>query len=86
MFYSPFDFFALLIAVVAFIFARKAMNQAAGLRTRLDAIEAAGLQTRSGPPPLTPFQTTEPTPATPSPPAQSTQCDAWRKYTTTALR
>src|SRR3954452_8504953 len=38
---SPFDVFALLIAVVALIFARKAFNQASTLRARLDAIEAA---------------------------------------------
>jgi uncharacterized membrane protein len=41
------------IAIVAFIFARKAMNQAAALRRRLDAIEAIAA-TRSVPPPLTP--------------------------------
>ncbi|HEY5131669.1 MAG TPA: DUF2339 domain-containing protein [Bradyrhizobium sp.] len=44
MFDSPFEFFALAIAIVAFIFARKALNQAAMLRSRLDAIEATGLQ------------------------------------------
>jgi uncharacterized membrane protein len=53
MFDSPFDFFALLIAVVAFIFARKALNQAATLRARLDAVEAAG-QARPLRPPLAP--------------------------------
>src|SRR5260370_33735549 len=47
-----FEFLSLLLAVVAFIFARKAFNQAAMLRARLDAIEAAGLQARPGPPPL----------------------------------
>jgi uncharacterized membrane protein len=52
MFDSPFDFFALVIAIVAFIFARKAFNQAAMLRARLDAIEATGLPARPGPPPL----------------------------------
>ena len=41
MFELPFDFFSLVIAIVAFIFARKAFNQAAMLRARLDAIEAA---------------------------------------------
>src|SRR5258707_10008678 len=56
MFDLPFDFFALLIAIVAFIFARKAFNQSAMLRARLDAIEAAGLQARPGPPPLPPRQ------------------------------
>ena len=51
MFDLPFDFFALLIAIVAFLFARKAFNQAATLRARLDAIEATGLQARPSPPP-----------------------------------
>ena len=46
-----FEFFPLLIAIVAFIFARKAFNQAAMLRARLDAIEATGLQASPGPPP-----------------------------------
>src|SRR4051794_17147929 len=36
-----FEFFALVIAIVAFIFARKAFNQVDALRARLDAIEAA---------------------------------------------
>ena len=36
-----FEFFALVIAIVAFIFARKAFNQLDVLRARLDAIEAA---------------------------------------------
>jgi hypothetical protein len=67
MFDLPFDFFSLLIAIVAFIFARKAFNQAAALRVRLDAIEAAGLQARPGPPPLTPLQEREQTLATSSP-------------------
>jgi uncharacterized membrane protein len=35
-----FEFFALAIAIVAFIFARKAFNQVDALRARLDAIEA----------------------------------------------
>ena len=38
---DPFVFFALLIAIVALIFARKAMNQVAELRERLQAIQAA---------------------------------------------
>jgi uncharacterized membrane protein len=63
---NPFDFVTLVIAIVAFIFARKAMNQAAALRARLDLMQqlAAG---RSVPPPLTRVQTSEPaaTPATP---------------------
>ena len=67
MFDSPFDFFALLIAVVAFIFARKALNQAAALRARLDALEADGLQARPVPPPLTPLQELQQTLAEASP-------------------
>ena len=51
-----FDFFALLVAIIALIAARKTFNQTAALRARLDAIEAAGLQARPGPPPLTPQQ------------------------------
>jgi hypothetical protein len=39
-----FDFFAMAIAVVALIVARKTFNQAAILRARLDAIEATGFQ------------------------------------------
>ena len=66
MFDSPFDFFVLLIAVVAFIFARKALNQAATLRARLDAVEAAW-QARPVGPALTPLQEFEQTLAAASP-------------------
>jgi uncharacterized membrane protein len=66
MFDSPFDFFALLIAVVAFIFARKALNQAATLRARLDALEAAW-QARPVAAPLMPLQEFEQTLAASSP-------------------
>jgi uncharacterized membrane protein len=55
MFDNPFDFATLVIAIIAFIFARKAMNRTAALRTRLDTIEAIAA-TRSVPPPLTPMQ------------------------------
>ncbi len=63
-----FDFLTLVIAVVALIVARKTFNQAAALRARLDAIEAAGLQARPGPPPLTALDELEQTLAAPSPP------------------
>jgi uncharacterized membrane protein len=63
MFDSPYDFFALLIAIAAFIFARKAINQTAMLRARLDAMEAAW----EARPPLTPLQEPEQTLAAPSP-------------------
>src|ERR1700704_5560137 len=52
MFDLPFDFFSLVIAIIAFIFARKAFNQAAMLRARLDAIEASTAATTSMPPPI----------------------------------
>src|SRR5258708_29426388 len=66
-FFTVVDFFSLAIAVVAFMFARKAFNQAAQLRARLDAIEAAGLQRKPVPPPLTPLPELEPTLAPPAP-------------------
>ena len=53
MFDDPFVFFALVIAIVALIFARKAMNQVAELRERLEAIEAAPAAAAAAvPPPL----------------------------------
>ena len=64
---SPFDFLALLVAIVAFIFARKAFNQAAMLRARLDAIEATAQQARPVSPPPTPLQEPERTLAASSP-------------------
>jgi uncharacterized membrane protein len=65
MFDNPFDFFAIVIAIVAFIFARKALNQVATLRARLDAMETTAVAARPVPPPLT--QTYEP-PAAPASP------------------
>jgi uncharacterized membrane protein len=62
-----FDFFAMAIAVVALIVARKTFNQAAALRARLDAIEATGLQAGPAPPPLTAGVKPEPSPITSSP-------------------
>ncbi len=44
-----FEFFALAIAVVALIVARKTFEQVSRLRARLDAIEAIALQARPGP-------------------------------------
>jgi uncharacterized membrane protein len=63
---NPFDFVAIVIAIVAFIFARKATNQAAALRTRLDLMQQL-VADRSVPPPLTRVQTSDPaaTPDTP---------------------
>ncbi|MBR0696772.1 DUF2339 domain-containing protein [Bradyrhizobium lablabi] len=59
---SPFDFLALVVAIIAIIFARKAFNQVAALRSRLDAIEAAAAIAAPGvTPPLTPLQEVEQT-------------------------
>ena len=57
MFDDPFVFFApIAIAIVALIFARKAMNQVAELRQRLEAIEAAPAAAAVAvPPPLPPL-------------------------------
>src|SRR5580698_3389728 len=54
-----FEFFAVAIAVVALIVARKAMDQASTLRARLDALEASGWRAQPTPPPLVPIQAAE---------------------------
>ncbi len=66
MFDSPIDLITLVIAIAAFAFARKAQEQVARLRERLDALEATGATTaaRPAPPPLPQFE-----PAPPSAPA-----------------
>src|SRR5580698_10048100 len=58
-----FEFFAVAIAVVALIVARKAMDQASTLRARLDALEASGWRPQPTPPPLVPALETETTTA-----------------------
>src|SRR5258707_9630993 len=55
---NPFDFAAIVIAIVAFIFARKAMNQTAALRARLNLMQQLAAD-RPVPPPLTQVQTAE---------------------------
>src|SRR5882724_11911841 len=62
-----FELFSLLVAILALVVARKSFNQTAALRARLDAIEAAGMQARPGPPPLTAQQPFEQTPEASSP-------------------
>ncbi len=55
MFDLPFDFFSLVVAIVALIFARKAFNQVAVLRARLDLMEilaSSATVTRPAPPAL----------------------------------
>jgi len=59
-FYTVMDFFSFAIAVVAFLFARKALNQASALRARLDQIEAlapSSAAARPAPPPLPAHET-----------------------------
>jgi uncharacterized membrane protein len=61
-----FEFFALVIAIVAFMFARKALNQVDALRARLDAIEAgAPLATMVSVPPSPPASEAPIAPAIP---------------------
>jgi uncharacterized membrane protein len=65
MFDSPFDFFAIVIAIVAFIVARKAMNQVAALRAQLESMQrlATAVATeRPVQPSLTPAEAAEQTP------------------------
>ncbi|WP_028134922.1 DUF2339 domain-containing protein [Bradyrhizobium japonicum] len=65
MFDGPFDVFALIIAIVAFLIAIKASGQAAELRRRLNALEAMSYAQRPvQPPPLMPVQEQAPAPAT----------------------
>src|SRR3954453_15551261 len=55
-----FEFFALVIAIVAFVFARKALNQVDALRARLDALEAAAPLVAAAPvapPPVPAYET-----------------------------
>ena len=60
MFDLPFDFFSLVIAIVALIIARKAFNQVAVLRMRLDLMEtlaSSAAATSAAPPPLPAHET-----------------------------
>ncbi|WP_028346921.1 DUF2339 domain-containing protein [Bradyrhizobium murdochi] len=75
MFDDTFVFFSLAIAIVALILARKAMNEVAELRQRLEAMQATpAADAAAVPPPLTPFEAFEqslppaPSGATPTPP------------------
>ncbi len=63
MFDWPFDFLSLVIAVIAFIVARKASGEAARLRARLDAMDsvASPAAARPAPPPLSPLEEFETT-------------------------
>lgn len=55
-----FELFAVAIAVIALIVARKAMDQASTLKARLDALEASGWRAAPMPAPLVPAQETGP--------------------------
>ena len=75
MFDSPIDLITLVVAIAAFVFARKAQEQAARLRERLDALEATGVTpaVRSAPPPLQRFEQAPPSAPTAAPePAPAT--------------
>ncbi len=62
MFDSPIDLITLVIAVAAFAFARKAQEQVARLRERLETLEANGATpaARPAPPPLPQFEQAPP--------------------------
>ncbi|WBL80537.1 DUF2339 domain-containing protein [Bradyrhizobium xenonodulans] len=65
MFDGPFDVFALIIAIIAFLIAIKASNQAADLRRKLNTLEEMfHAQRRVQPPPLLPAQLQAEAPAT----------------------
>lgn len=65
MFDGPFDVFALIIAIAAFLIAIKASSQAAELRRRLSSLEEMFYAQRPvQPPPLMPAQKLAPAPAT----------------------
>ncbi|MGY4626502.1 DUF2339 domain-containing protein [Bradyrhizobium sp. USDA 4486] len=65
MFDGPFDVFALIIAIIAFLIAIKASSQAAELRRRLSSLEAMFYAQRQvQPPPLPPTQVQPEAPAT----------------------
>src|SRR5260370_15741086 len=55
VFEYPFEFLSIVIAIAAFIFARKALNQAKALRARLDLFETAARKSASPPPIPTPW-------------------------------
>ena len=55
-----FDFFAIAIAVVALVIARKALEKASGLQSRLDALQASEWRLAPSPPPLAPAEPSAP--------------------------
>ena len=59
---SPFELIALVLAIAALLFARKAYDRAERLRERLDALEARGVApaAQTAPPPLPQFEQTAP--------------------------
>jgi uncharacterized membrane protein len=67
---APFDFFALLIAIIAFVVALRSRKQARALTARLDRLEAMSAQAvRAAPPPLPHEPAVVPSP--PSAPAEA---------------
>jgi uncharacterized membrane protein len=71
-----FDFFSLLVAIVALIVARKTFNQIAVLRARIDVLASTAAYERAvaiAPPPLAPSEQADRDIATPSPEAATAQ-------------
>jgi len=66
MFDSPIDLITLVVAIAAFAFARKAREQVALLRERLNALEAAGATTSPRPVPPAPGAATSSHPLSPA--------------------
>jgi uncharacterized membrane protein len=71
MFDSPFDLLAIAVAIIAFIVARKALDQVAGLRARLDLMQILAQAPAASPvmpPPLPSRRQPEQAPAAAAPP------------------
>ena len=70
MFDWPFDFLSVLIAIVALLVARKALNRVDELRTRLEAMQsfAAAATARPLPPPVPPTEAERAPPLVVEPP------------------
>jgi len=78
MFDGPFDVFALIIAIIAFLIAIKASNQAAELRRKLNTLEEKFYALRPVQPPPVPAYVRAETPATPAaePPPLAPEAEA----------
>ncbi len=87
MFDSPIDLITLVVAIAAFAFARRAQEQVARLRERLETLEESGVApaVRPAPPPMPQFQQAPPTlPAAAPEPAPAMATEAAPPQTETA--